>query len=76
MRERLSTQGLLLEHHGNGFLVTDGGVKTPFEKHFKNLEEVEIWFAGRMQHNNRLSDEGAEEFDREFDIFCRKENDL
>lgn len=43
IRERLASRGLILIIDNGGWLVTDDGVKHPFEKRFKCLEDVELF---------------------------------
>jgi len=71
MRERLHAAGFILHQTEQGFTVENGSVKKPFEKKFSNLEEVSVWFIGRMQHNNRLTDEECEQFDEDWDKFVK-----
>ena len=72
LRQRLTKKGLLLLEHGDGWTVTDEGVKVPFEKNFPNLAEVEKWM---NPHTNRLTEKEADLFDAEFKAFAEKENE-
>lgn len=70
IRQRLQQLGFTLLQHGQGFMVTDGGVKNSFEKQFNNLEEVEAWIVSKAVKNNRLNEEESAEWDKMFEEFC------
>lgn len=71
LREKLGHIGLLLleREHGDGFRVTDAGVKTPVDENFKTLADVEQWIRNQ-RHANRLTDEDDAEWDAQFKAFC------
>jgi hypothetical protein len=72
LREKLGKLGLLLIKHGDGWLVTDHGVKTPFEKLFDDLDAVQMWLDNPTR---RLTEKEAELFEDEFTAFAEQENE-
>ena len=75
MRQKLHAQGFILHQTEQGFTVDNESLKNPFEKKFKNLEEVSIWFNGLMRHNNRLTVEDGEQFDKEWITFIETQRE-
>jgi len=75
LRERLSWIGLLLLEHGDGFLVTNNGVKEPIDLEFADLAEVEQWMRDQ-RHANRLTDEDDAEWDAQYKAFCEAWRDV
>jgi hypothetical protein len=71
LREKLHRRGLLLLEHGTGWMVTDHGVKTPFEQEFETLEAVETWMTDEF-NTNRLTDKEADEFDDQWAKFVNQ----
>lgn len=68
IREELSHIGLLLLKHGNGFKVTDAGVRTPVDLDFDDLAGVEQWIRDQ-RHANRLTADDDAEWDAQFKAF-------
>ena len=77
LRQRLQAHGftLLQDSVGSGFTISDNGVKKLFEEHFDCLEDVKVWFTGHMLHNNRLNEEECDQWDKDFEVFCVKQNE-
>ena len=75
LREKLSHIGLLLLEHGDGFMVTDAGVKTPIDLEFADLAAVEQWMKDQ-RHANRLTDADDAEWDAAFRTFCERWRDV
>ena len=75
LRKNLSYVGLVLLKHGDGWKVTDHGVKQPIDLDFRTLEEVEQWIKDQ-RHANRLTDEDDAEWDAQFRAFCEKWRDV
>jgi hypothetical protein len=73
LRKRLQAQGFQLTQHSCGFHVEGGPIKQPFSRQFKSLKEVEIWFAGQMQHNNRLTEDECDEWDEQWKRFVEEQ---
>jgi hypothetical protein len=44
MRNKLHLHGLVLLEHGDGFMVTDQGVKNPIEVILPDILAVEKWY--------------------------------
>jgi hypothetical protein len=82
LRKKLGKKGLVLLEHGDGWMVTDHGVKTPFEHQFETLQGVHNWFNAIKDnlddtpledlHTNRLTNKEAEQFDKDFKDFCNE----
>ena len=75
IREKLGHIGLLLLEHGDGFLVTNSGVKQPVDLEFADLAEVEQWMKDQ-RHANRLTDEDDAEWDAQYRAFCEAWRDV
>ena len=73
LRKKLGDSGLVLEKHGKGWMVTNNGTaKTLWEKEFKSLDGVELWYDSAAR---RLSEQESDEFDADWDKWCEKENE-
>ena len=75
IRETLSHIGLLLLEHGDGFIVTDHGVKQPVELEFADLAAVETWMR-EQRHANRLTDEDDADWDAQWTAFVTAWRDV
>lgn len=75
LREKLSHVGLLLLKHGDGFLVTNAGVKAPVDLEFATLADVEQWMKDQ-RHANRLTDADDADWDAQFKAFCEAWRDV
>jgi hypothetical protein len=75
LRGKAHRLGFLILEHGTGFEITNGGTpKTEQKWIVDSLEEVEnVLNQIRAKTLNRLSDEEADEWDKDWDQFVLKE---
>ena len=78
LQRKLQAQGFILipDATGYGFVVTNSGIKQPFDQHFNNVDEVNQWFASQMQHNNRLTEEQCAQWDVDYKEFCENQKNI
>lgn len=76
LRQKFQQLGFTLEQNQQGFIVDNGSVKIPFEKHFKNLEEVLQWVSDCGLKNNRLTEEECDQWDKNFKVFVLEQSTL
>lgn len=75
LREKLSHVGLVLLEHGDGFMVTNAGVKAPVDLEFADLAAVEQWMKDQ-RHANRLTDADDADWDAQWTKFVEDWRDV